>query len=167
MTLDNPWVRFSLSGTLILCFGVVDLLARRAGHTRVPAAVPAPAWTRTVVAVSLTAFYALIGPTGGSLAGGWGNALGVAGVLAALLARWRSRHGTARVRQPATAARVLFYAALPAALGVPWGWLVFTLPALATSAWCAMREDRVLLATLGEPHRARMAGTYRWVPGVW
>jgi protein-S-isoprenylcysteine O-methyltransferase Ste14 len=163
---ENPWVRFSLSGTLILLFGVVDGVARRAAG-RTPHPVPAPPWTHTVVFVSLTAFYALIGPTGGAFVEGLGNLAGIGAALAAMTLRLGTRRGAVRVRQPAAVARLLFYAALPAAVGTPWGWAVFTLPALVTSAWCAVREDRVLLERLGEEHRARMRGSHRWVPGVW
>jgi protein-S-isoprenylcysteine O-methyltransferase Ste14 len=166
MLFENPWVRFSISGTLILIFGLVDAASRRARPAS-HSPVPVPAWIRTLIFVSLTAFYALIGPTGGALAGGLGNLLGILAAFGAMAVRHATRLGSARLRQPATAARLLFYAALPAAVGTPWGWLVFTVPALAASAWWAVREDRLLEARLGEDHRARMRGTHRWIPGVW
>jgi protein-S-isoprenylcysteine O-methyltransferase Ste14 len=50
---------------------------------------------------------------------------------------------------------------------VPWGWLALTAPALAIWAYCNAREDRILGETLGESYRARIAGSQRWIPGVW
>jgi protein-S-isoprenylcysteine O-methyltransferase Ste14 len=62
---------------------------------------------------------------------------------------------------------MLFYGSLPLAVGVPWGWLALTAPALAIWAYCNAREDRILGETLGESYRARIAGSQRWIPGVW
>jgi hypothetical protein len=93
--------------------------------------------------------------------------VGIVLALAAALLRWLTRAGVPAVRYPATASRALFYIALPLAVGVPLGWLVLTVPACLTSAWCTWREDRQRLITHGLQHRRRMRGSARWVPGVW
>src|SRR6185295_2445041 len=137
---------------------IADLWARRRGGARV---LPrAPRWVHPVVFMSVTAFYLLIGPTGGAIAGGWGNAAGIALVLAACALRF-----TRQVRYPELTGRGLLYLALPLAVGVPWGWLAMSLPACVVSRYVARRADRLLaeapgapLATL--PHR-------RVIPGIW
>lgn len=150
-------VRFGISGTLILLYGVADHLARR----RAPGApVPLPRWLRPLIVVSISAFYLLIGPTGGALLGGWGNVAGIALVGVAAI----YRH-VAAVRYPGLAARGLFYAALPLAVGVPWGWLALTLPAWAASLVCCIRADRLAGATGGAP--AAVGHRFRLVPGIW
>ena len=154
--LDSSLVRFSVSGTLIALYGVVDLLARRRdGATRHPE-MSLPRWMHPAIFVSITAFYLMIRPFGGPLAGGWANLAGVLLTAVAMVLRWRARESV--VRYPRTAARMLFYFALPLAVGVPLGWLVLTLPACALSAWCSVREDA---------RRATTPSGARWIPGLW
>lgn len=156
---DLELFRFGTCGTLITCYGIADHLARRRDSAR--GAVPRrPRGLSLFYFASVLAFYLLIGPTGGALLHGWGN---LAGIAVALLAAW------ARLRQPGGApdstraearpgsslarglagllggraaeisSRLVFYAALPAAVGVPWGWLVLTVPAWAASFYYAKR----------------------------
>ncbi len=164
---DLPWVRFATSGTLIGLYALADWTARRFTRRDPGPPIHAPPWVHGCVVVSVLAFYALIGARGGSLAGGWGNGAGVAAALGAMALRVGLRDGTRRVRYPATAARLLFYAALPPAVGVTLGWAVLTLPAFALSAYCSLREDRLLASLLGETFRKRLATSYRWIPGIW
>lgn len=154
---DQALWRFGTSGTLIALYGAVDALARRRALPRARAVVPAPAWLRPVIVVSITAFYVLIGPFGSALAGGAGNAAGIALAGLAMLARWSTRDGSRRIRHDAMAARMLFYVALPIAVGVPWGLVALTLPACAASMAVSLREER--LAPAEGPRR-------RWIPGV-
>jgi protein-S-isoprenylcysteine O-methyltransferase Ste14 len=167
MMFDQAFNRFALSGTLLGLYGLVEWWSVRKGAGRDRPQVPSPRWLSTAGLVSLGAFYLLIGPAGGSVAGGWGNLAGVVLATGAMAIRYAVRHGHPRVRHPATAARMLFYGSLPLAVGVPWGWLALTAPALAIWAYCNAREDRILGETLGESYRARIAGSQRWIPGVW
>lgn len=154
---EHELFRFGTSGTLIAIFGLADHLARRRSRGVLPRR---PRWLGLFFFTFVLAFYLLIEPTGGPLLAGWGN---VAGIAAALLAAWT------RFRQPASgsrrdlagpgrepsltrgiaglrggsaselSSRLAFYAALPAAVGVPWGWLVLTLPAWLASLYYATR----------------------------
>lgn len=164
---DQATARFATSGTLILLYGVTEALARRAGSGPDRPGVPPPRWLKPASFVVLAAFYILIGPSGLALAGGWGNAAGVVLALAAMALRHAVRRGVPSLRHPTTAVRMLFYAALPLATGVPWGWLVLTLPALVMSGYCSVREDRILSRRLGASYTEWMARTHRWVPGMW
>ena len=157
MFLESALVRFALSGTLIACYGAVDALARRRDAAPREPELHMPRWVHPAIFVSITAFYLLIRPFGGPLAGGWGNALGLALALLAMVLRWRAIRPGTDVRYPRTGARVVFYVALPIAVGVPLGLLALTLPACALSAWCTLREDA---------RRAAPAGA-RWIPGIW
>jgi hypothetical protein len=132
---DHPLIRFSTSGTLITCYAVADWLARRKGRNGRVA--PSPRWLKPLIATSVTAFYVLIGPTGGALAGGLLNLAGIALVGVACLLRW-----VGAFRYPGLVARSLFYLALPLAVGVPWGLLVLSLPACAASLHCYLRAER-------------------------
>jgi hypothetical protein len=164
---ENEMFRFGLSGTLIGLYGVADALAlRKAGVSRHHEAA-SPRWVHPAIFVSITLYYFLIRPVGGPVLGGYGNLAGIALVLASLALRWSVRHGAPSVRYPAMATRMLFYFALPLAVGVPLGWLALTLPAWALSAWVALREDRRRLGLDEAEARARIASTARWVPGVW
>ncbi|HYM79826.1 MAG TPA: hypothetical protein VEY91_00270 [Candidatus Limnocylindria bacterium] len=164
---DNAWWRFACSGTLLGLYGGAEWWARRTGAGPDRPGVPPPRWLAPASAIALGAFYLLIGPTGSALFGGWGNATGIGLALAAIGLRLAVRNGHPRVRHPAIASRMLFYTALPLAVGVPWGWLVLTAPAYVIWAYCSQREDRVLSETVGEPYRLLMARSYRWIPGVW
>ncbi len=161
---DEPMVRFGTSGTLILAYGLADGWARRAGRHR-PQRLPGAAWVRAILFVSITLFYLLIGPTGATLFGGFGNAIGILGVLAAALLRIALKDGDPRIRYPEVATRVLFYAALPLAVGVPLGWLALSLPAALVSGVVTVRADRSgSTAAHGEAGSLR---SFRWVPGLW
>ena len=150
--------RFGTTGTLIALYGAVDAMARRRGGRQIPP-VPAPRWLRPAIAGSIIAFYLLIGPAGGALFGGAGNAAGIALAALAMLARWRTRLGSRRVRHASMSARMLFYLALPIAAGVPWGLAALTLPACAVSIACSLREERLA-------QRSGPAPAWRWIPGV-
>lgn len=166
MLFDEPLVRFGTSGTLIMIYSLVDRLARK--HGGVPRErMHAPRWLGPFIFASVLAFYLTIEPFGGAIAGGAGNGVGIALVAMATHLRWAWRLGRDGLRQPDTATRMLFYAALPLAVGSPWGWLVLSLPALAVSAWWAVREDDLLLARHGETWRGHMSRTHRWIPGLW
>lgn len=167
MVFDDAIIRFATSGTLLLFYGVAEGLARRSGAAGDRPGVPAPRWLKPGIFTAITAFYLLIGPAGGALGGGWGNAVGIGLALVAMAVRYAVRRGSSSVRHPTVAARMLFYAALPLAVGVPWGWAALTLPALAMSAHCSVREDRILAGRLGPEYAERMARTHRWVPGMW
>ncbi|HKQ57060.1 MAG TPA: hypothetical protein VJY35_04260 [Candidatus Eisenbacteria bacterium] len=164
---DQAMIRFATSGTLLLLYGIAETLARRGGTPSDRPGVPPPRWLKPASFVAITAFYLLIAPTGGALLGGWGNAVGVALAGAAMGLRFAVRRGVPSLRHPTVGVRMLFYAALPLAVGVPWGWLVLTAPALVMSAWCSVREDRVLADRLGAPYAELMSRTHRWVPGMW
>jgi len=163
---DIALTRFAISGILIGLFGLADALARR-GAPRSTDAVPPPRWLHLAILLSISTFYLLIGPRGGAVAGGWGNLAGIAIALVAMAARFATRRGAGRIRHPAVASRMLFYVALPLAVGVPLGWLALSLPAVVASAICSVREDRILAARLGAPYLRRMASSRRWIPGVW
>lgn len=163
---ESPVNRFIVSGSLITLYLAADVAARRsrsAGRAPEFVAPPPPRWLHPLVVVAVCAYYALIGPTGGSLAGGWVNLGGVALTTAAGALRF-----SRAVRFPALGARGLLYLALPAAVGTPWGWLVLSLPACAASVIvcrCADRAPHALDAA------APVAGAdlprYRLVPGIW
>ena len=168
MTLfDDAMVRFGTSGTLLLCYGLTEGFARRGGAGMDRPGVPPPRWLKPASVLAISAFYLLIAPTGGSLAAGWGNLAGIALAAAAMGLRHAVRRGVPTLRHPTVAVRMLFYAALPLAVGVPWGWAVLTAPALVMSAWCSVREDRILCERLGAPYADVMSRTHRWVPGMW
>lgn len=156
---DMAMVRFGTSGTLILVYGLADGFARRAAGAG-PQRLPESRGMRVLLFVSITAFYVLIGPAGGPIAGGLGNLAGILLVVTAALLRIATRHGHPRVRYPQVATRVLFYIALPLAVGVPFGWLALTLPATAASAFVSIRADR-------EAGVAAAPRSFRWVPGLW
>lgn len=167
MNFEWDLFRFGTSGTLIGLYGAVDHAARRSGSDPMRSRVKAPRWLAPIAFCSVLAFYLTIRPYGGAWAGGAGNLAGIALALAAMAMRWRTRRGIASLRQPDVAARVLFYAALPAAVGSALGWLVLTLPALAMSAWWCAREDALLLGVHGEAWQQRMKTSARWLPGIW
>ena len=160
MQFDVAWVRFATSGTLIGLYGLVDWVVGRRGVA--PATFRPPRWIHVSIVASILVFYALIGPRGSAIAGGWGNLLGIAAALSAMALRFGVRQGSARVRHPAIAVRMLFYAALPLAVGVPLGWLVLTVPAAVLSAYRTLRDERAL----GE-RCLESAPRHRWIPGVW
>jgi len=159
--------RFGTCGTLLLLYGIAEAIARRSGSGADRPGVPPPRWLKPASFLAVGGFYLLIAPTGQALAGGWGNLLGIALAAAATLLRFAVRRGVRGVRHPVVAVRLLFYAALPLAVGVPWGWAALTLPALVMSAYCSLREDRLLSERLGAPYRELMSRTHRWVPGMW
>ena len=154
---DVAWVRFVTSGTLITCHLVASRLAHR-GRKESPRP-PSPRWVHPLIVVSMLGFYALIGPTGGDLAGGAGNAIGIALALVAIAFIPRTP-----VRYPELAARSLFYVALPLATGTPLGLLVLSLPACAASAWSCHLADR---AQASGATNTVPAPRDRLVPGVW
>lgn len=164
---DEAMLRFGTSGTLILLYGLTETFARRAGSGSDRPGVPPPRWLKPTGFVAISAFYLLIAPTGGAIAGGWGNAAGIALAGVAMALRFAVHRGVSGLRHPTVAVRMLFYASLPLAVGVPWGWLVLTAPAIVMSAWCSVREDRILCERLGAPYADVMSRTYRWVPGMW
>src|SRR5262249_32570039 len=122
----KPAIRFSTSGTLITLFALADFLVRR--RRGATSHAPKARWVKPLIAISVLAFYALIGPTGGPLMGGWGNLTGIALVAFAIAVR-----ASTSVRHPELAGRSLFYVALPLATGTPWGLLALSLPACAAS----------------------------------
>jgi hypothetical protein len=147
---ESTMVRYGLSGTLILCFGIANRLAARSRAPRSRAATPR--WVTPVMWVSIGAYYLLIEPTGGPLWGGVGNLAGVG--LCALSFVMRSAPD---VRYPELGSRSLFYLGLPIAVGVPWGLAVLSVPAIAASVWCCWRADRLALAE----------SRFRMVRGLW
>jgi hypothetical protein len=157
---DISWTRFAVSGTLIGCFGIVDALARR----RVPVAakLASPRWVRPLMFVSIGGFYLLIGPTGAPLLGGWGNLLGIALACLAYTIRLAGP-----VRYPDLASRCLFYVALPIAVGVPWGFLVLSLPACAASLYCCVRAEKQLAAAAHPDRGSGFGRRYRMFYGIW
>jgi hypothetical protein len=164
---EQPIARYAVSGTLIALYGIVDHAARRGGGDPLRARVRSPRWLAPLIFASLLAFYATIRPFGGDWLGGWGNLAGIVLAGVAMATRHATRHGVMRVRQPDVVARLLFYAALPVATGVASGFLTLTLPAVIASAWCSVREDRLLAGVHGAAWSARVASSARWVPGIW
>jgi hypothetical protein len=132
--LASPGARFGLSGTLIAFYAIIDAVARRRGHQDFPA--PTPRWVTPLTLVSIGVYYALIGPTGHPLWRGWGNGAGVGLCVIAGAARW-----TSVLRYPRLAARALFYTGLPLAVGVPWGLLALSAPAVFSSVWVYRRAE--------------------------
>jgi hypothetical protein len=164
---SNPLIRYATSGLLIMFYGLADHWARRNGGEPLRASVRPPRIVAAIVFTCVLGYYLLIKPTGGPLFGGLGNLIGIALVFTAIALRIVTRHGVAGIRQPDVAARLLFYVALPLAVGVPLGWLVLTLPAIATSAWWCLREDAILVERHGDTWRERIATTAHWAPRVW
>ena len=153
--------RFIVSGSLITLYLIADVAARR--RERVPSiASRAPRWLHPLVIVAVCAYYALIGPTGGSLAGGRLNLAGL--VLAAAAGALRFSRV---VRFPALGARGLLYLALPAAVGTPWGWLVLTLPAGIASVIVCRRAERAAAESGFAAVAPANLPRYRMVPGIW
>jgi len=143
-------VRYAISGTAILGFGIANRIASRTRSPRSHAATPR--WVTPLMWTSIGAYYLLIAPTGGPIFGGAGNLVGL--LLCVVSFVMRSAPG---VRYPELGSRSLFYLALPLAVGVPWGFLVLSLPAIVASVLCCQRADRLA------PSEAR----FRMVPGVW
>jgi hypothetical protein len=130
---ESDLVRFGTCGTLIALYGIANGFARRREALLHPDRAKLPLWLKLCFTASVLGFYLLIGPTGGPLLGGAGNVAGVALAVAAMAARVRGV-GRSRWGLPHdAAARMMFYFALPAAVGTPWGWLALTLPACAAS----------------------------------
>jgi len=154
-----PAHRFIAAGSLLTVYLAFDLAARALGRRTI--SPHPPRWVHPLVFVSVGAFYALIGPAGRPLAGGVGNLAGAALVLVAGALRFHRD-----LRFPELAGRGLLYLALPLAVGVPWGWLVLSVPACAASVYVCHRAER--LAESGLPARsAGPAARYRMVPGIW
>lgn len=164
---DSALFRFGTTGTLISLYAAVDHAARRAGGDPLRSLARSPRWLAVLTFACVLAFYACIRPYGGAWAGGLANLAGLALAGAAMALRWHARRPLVRLRQADVAARMLFYTALPLAVGVASGWLTLSLPAIALSAWWCRREDQLLLGRHGDAWRARMATSDRWVPGVW
>jgi hypothetical protein len=131
-----------MSGTLITCYALADLLASRRARGVREAAVPRG--LRMFVAVAMLGYYALIGPTGGPLLGGFGNLAGIGVVLGAIALRWSV------MPHAGIAGKALCCAGLPIATGVPWGIVVLTLPAVAASIFW-WRRARVAAAASPSP----------------
>ena len=164
---DEALWRFATSGTLLFFYGLAEHFARRGGSGADRPGVPPPAWLKPASLAAITGFYLLIGPTGSALADGWGNIAGIALAVMAMVLRFAVRRGVPSLRHPTVAVRMVFYTTLPLAVGVPWGWLALSAPALVMSAWCSVREDRILSERLGPAYAERMSRTHRWVPGMW
>ena len=147
---ELTWVRFALSGTLILCFGIANRFASRAHAPRSHTATPR--WVTPLTWVSILAYYLLIEPTGGPLWGGAGNLAGLGLCVLSFVMR-----SAPDVRYPELGSRSLFYLGLPLAVGVPWGLAVLSLPAIAASVVCCRRADRLALAE----------SRFRMVRGFW
>jgi len=152
---DKPAIRFSTSGTLITLFALADFLVRR--RRREQTHVAKPRWVKPLIAISVLGFYALIGPTGGALFGGYGNLLGLALVAVAIALR-----ASTLIRHPELSGRGLFYVALPLAVGAPWGLLALSLPACAASFYLAARDESAAARTV-----PLAAPRYRMIPGLW
>jgi hypothetical protein len=157
---ENPLIRFATSGTLITCYAVADVLARRRIANE-PSA-PTPRWVRPMIVIVMAAFYCLIGPTGGALLGGIANWAGVALVGLAIAIR-----SSRVVRYPSHAGRGLFYLALPLAVGVPWGLLVMSLPACAASGYRCHCAERLGASDDHAEPSATPLPRFRMIPGVW
>src|SRR5262245_25231324 len=99
---DQRWVRFALSGTLILVFSIVNRLATRHGPARSRPATPS--WMKPLMFLSIGVYYVLIGPAGGALLGGAGN---VAGLVLCVVSFTMRLAPT--VRYPELGSRSLFY----------------------------------------------------------
>ena len=123
---DEAWVRFALSGTLILAFSIANRLA--SGRSPARSRFATPRWVTPLMWVSLCVYYALIGPAGGALLGGTGNVAGLVLCAASLAMRFAPN-----VHYPELGSRSLFYFGLPIAVGVPWGLAVLSLPAMVAS----------------------------------
>lgn len=136
--------RFVMSGTLITCYAIADILATRRARGTPAAAVPRG--LRVFVGVAMLGYYALIGPTGGALLGGIGNLVGIGVVLGAIVLRWS---GT--LRYPGVAGKALCCAGLPIAVGVPWGILVLSLPTLAAAMYWWRRARAAEAVSLSPP----------------
>ena len=159
---ETPANRFIVSGSLITLYLIADVAARRRRGRVAPALPRPPRWLHPLVIVAVCAYYALIGPTGGALAGGRLNLVGIALAMIAGALRF-----SRLVRFPALGARGLLYLALPAAAGTPWGWLALSLPAWIASVIVCRRAERsaaesgfAAVAPAGLPR-------YRMVPGIW
>ena len=100
---DEALWRFATSGTLLLCYGLTEQFARRAGQGADRPGVPPPGWLNPASLVAITAFYVLIGPTGSALFGGWGNLAGIALAATAMALRVAVRHGVPSLRHPTVA----------------------------------------------------------------
>src|SRR5262245_61652902 len=133
---DQRWVRFALSGTLILAFSIVDRLASQNRPAR--SRLATPRWMKPLIFISIGVYYVLIGPAGVALLGGAGNVVGL--LLCAMSFVMRL---APTVRYPELGSRSLFYIGLPVAVGVLWGLAVLSLPAIAASVLCSMRADRL------------------------
>ena len=164
---DEAMFRFGTAGTLLLLYGLTEAFARRGGAGSDRPGVPPPRWLKPASFVAISAFYLLIAPTGGAMLGGWGNVVGIALAGFAMALRFAVRRGVPSLRHPTVGVRMVFYASLPLAVVVPWGWLVLTAPAVVLSAWCSVREDRILCERLGASYADVMSRTHRWVPGMW
>lgn len=167
MIFEEPFVRFGVSGTLIGLYGLVEHAARRRAPDPLRAPVGTPRALVVIVFVCILAFYATIRPFGGAIAGGAGNVAGIGMAFLAMALRFHLAGSPGRLRMPDVAARLLFYAVLPLAVGAPFGWLVLTVPAVITSVWACLREDRLQLERHGDAWRQRMRDTSRLLPGLW
>ena len=132
--LEHAWVRFVAASLLLSAYEAVDTLARFASRRNRPPEPRTPRWARFVSFAALTFFYVILGREGGSMLGGIANRAGFLLAFLAMGLRFATRNGTGPVRHPQQSARVLFFAALPLALGAPHAWLILTLPAVITAA---------------------------------
>jgi len=151
LVFENLWWRYACSGTLISIYGIVSWQAGRYAHPSDPPLVPLPRAHHLVSLVSILVFYELMRRTGGSLWSGWGNLAGVALVALIAALRWGFRRGHPALRYPGTWGRVAFDAALPLAVGTPWGWLALTAPAALLALWGLQRERSAELTPAKHP----------------
>jgi hypothetical protein len=167
---EHAWVRFMAMGLLLSAWELGNLfawLASRNSRTFAPPMPPTPRWEHFVRFAAITMVYVLLGREGGPMLGALANQIGLAVALLAVVIRIATRHGSTLLRYPQLAARLLFFAALPAALGAPHAWLVLTLPMAIVAVTAARRADAMLVASPDPAALTRLAIPYRFVPGVW
>jgi len=157
-------------GLLLSAWELGDLFARlasRKSRRLAPPMPPSARWEHFVRFAAITMVYVLLSREGGAMLGDVVNLIGLTVALLAVVIRIATRHGSTVLRYPHLAARLLFFAALPAALGAPHAWLVLTLPMVIVAVTVARRADAMLAASSDPAALSRLAIPYRLVPGVW
>ena len=87
-----------------------------------------PLWSHLLGFASVVVFYGLIGSDGGPRLGGRVNEIGIALCVLSMALRLAARAGRGPVRYPEITTRLLFFAALPLAVGSFRSWLGLTVP---------------------------------------
>lgn len=141
------WVRVLAASLLLAGWGFAEGIGSLLGSRRARSG-RRPRWSHFLGFASLAVFYALIARQGGALWEGFGNQVGWITCGLAMALRLGAR--LLPLRHPGVVLRIVFFAALPLAVGAPRAWFALSVPQ-AIIAIDEMRRADAMDARVGGP----------------